>query len=179
MSARDAARVGIRLLALFVAVRSLDAWGQLLALALPGLPWEQIDRTSVALAAAIPGAAQGIVALALWTFAGRLAARVAGRRDEPGRTAAEQAPETWAWTSAAIAAAGLVVAATAVPGLAGAVYLLSRASEPGFPINPFELERARAELIADVVRLLVGACLAFGAAPAAKVLGKLRVGVFR
>ncbi|WP_309119499.1 hypothetical protein [Paenibacillus sp.] len=159
MSAKSAAFIGLRLLAIYWAVRSLEAWGQLLTLLVPELPWSEINRSSVAIAGMIPGAVQGGIAAALWLSAGRAASAIAGVSKTP-EPEGESAPDDWA--SSALAVAGIVAAVSALPGLAGSTYTIMQPPVVGFELNEYQTIVYRGALIEGVLQLAVGLALAFG-----------------
>ncbi len=121
MTMRSTAALGVRLLAIYWGVRSLDAWGQLLTLFVPGLPWDQVNFGSIATATLIPGLVQSGIALSLWLAAGPISSAIVRAAGSDAREA-PQARAKEGWPAAAISVAGIVIAASALPGLAGAVY---------------------------------------------------------
>jgi len=174
MSIRSTAFLGIRLLAIYWGIRSLEAWGQLLSLLVPGLPWEEgVIVTAVFYATLIPGLTQSVIALALWLWAGRIASALVG-----GSNAHEaEAPSeirSGDWRGAAISVAGVAIAATALPGIAGAVYQLTQPAAQGFDLNVYQLYLSRSALVENVAQTLIGLALAFGRRPIAYALAKLR-----
>ncbi|TLS52306.1 hypothetical protein FE782_10045 [Paenibacillus antri] len=159
MNAKSAAFIGLRLLALYWGVRSLEAWGQLLTLLVPELPWGEINRSSVAIAGMIPGAVQGGIAVVLWLSARRAASAIAGTRKsaEP-----EGEPFRDDWAAPAFAVAGIVVAVSAVPGLAGSTYTIMQPPVFGFELNEYQTIVYRGALIEGFVQLALGLAMAFG-----------------
>jgi len=169
MSPAAAAFVAVRLLAVYWAVRSLEAWGQLLVLVVPDMPWDDVNRSSVAVASAIPGALQGIAAIALW-FAARRAANAIAGNAKPGEPGDGGGSTPGGWETAALAVAGLVVAVTALPDLAGTLYMMAQPAAYGFEFSVYQRSEFRAELIEGAARTLLGLVLAFGARPVASML---------
>ena len=174
MRSRSIALVGLRLLAIYWAVHSFEAWGHLAALFVPDLPWSEIQFSSVFFATLIPGATQGVVALVLWLSAPRVASAVADETTtDDGNAPLEASAERW--RESAISLAGIVLAAAALPGLASAVYQLTLPAAQGFDLNVYQLYLSRGVLIEKVAQTLLGVALALGSRPIARLLAKLRL----
>lgn len=164
MLARTLSVVAVRLFAIYFMVRGIGSLGGLLGFALPGLPIDGANAASIVVASAIPGAVQLVAGAICWFGAAPLA-RLAWRGGDGAAQGgdADAAPSVRGSAAIAFFAFGVIFAATALPGLANALYLLGSPASEGYALSVYQLNQVQGALLGDGVRLIVGIVLAAGA----------------
>jgi len=168
VSVKSLAFIGSRLIALYFAFVALAEFVNMSGMIFVSFHENRQNAATVYTLAAILVASRLLVACVLWFGADLIARKIVGRNTETSTTNGASGDVL---QKALFAAAGLVVVVWSAPELVAAVYKYANLDE--FRSKGVEGFRIRAEIIANVLKVLLGMILLLGAAGIRHALARI------